>query len=266
MAVNLKSLLTKITTDILFTSGGQIKSGGDILTSFHSEKLAASGQISATTVSGMITELNNGYAGPSMGSVYIGTEYTPSVTLGSSTSNSQLTIPVGWYNYVTYKIPSTPRILLFGMSPSSVVGKNFIVYSTSIIAEFQPQIVTKGSMSNGTTTYYNLNGTSGTHYYYVRQGNIVTVNLNVKCTTPSSSFTTFASGLPKHNQYYVTETVYQGTSQGKTQVDGVMGSLSCATTNIAPMKCKITPNGEIQGAGGTAGEYFYGSISYLANN
>lgn len=250
--LNLKSLLTKITDDMLFTSGGQLNTGGELLTSFQSESIIGSGLAAANTISALITEVNQ-LSVPTMGSVNITTEYMYSSTY-------KITIPAGWYNFVTYKTSATATsysIILLGMTVSQA---NFIIHSASQITQIQQSIPIKGAMSNGTTTNYRLNGTSGTHYYYVRQGNLVTVNFNVYCASPASSYTNFASGLPHHKTII-------GTKSGSgltTQTYQIISPLSCEDTSVAPMSCMIDNNGNIYGAGGTAGKYYYGSIGYLA--
>lgn len=251
--LNLKSLLTKITDDMLFTSGGQLNTGGELLTSFQSESIIGSGLAAANTISALITEVNQ-LSVPTMGSVNITTEYV------SSSTSCKTTIPAGWYNFVTYKTTSsatTYSIILLGMTVSQA---NFIIHSTSQITQIQQSIPIKGAMSNGTTTNYRLNGTSGTHYYYVRQGNFVTVNFNVYCASPASGYTNFASGLPHHK----TRVGTQSGSGLTTVIYRIIFPLSCADTNVAPMSCMIDNNGNIYGAGGTAGYYYYGSIGYLA--
>jgi len=84
-------------------------------------------------------------------------------------------------------------ILLLGMT---IINQCFLIsylpngpsaYTTQVWRYNFPNIITKGTMANGTTTYFNLNGISGTHYYYVKSGNIVTVSFNVKCSQAASS-------------------------------------------------------------------------------
>ena len=227
MALNLKSLLTKIVENILPATGGQMT--GDLKTSFKSSSLIGSKLATSNTVSALLTELNGKYQ---MGSVSINSEYT----------SGRVTIPAGWYNYIALN----DKILLFGMT---IDNKIFVVSSSSVSAIQSANIVTKGNMTNGTTTYYNLNGTSGTHYYYVREGNMVTVNFNIKCNKVSSSMTAFASGLPTHN--YPTPITFP---------------LSCESVGTyKPIYAQINSNGTISASLGVANNYYYGSISYITN-
>ena len=204
-------------------------------------QVVGSKQVSATTVLGLIQEVHaQTYGENQIGSVYIGTQY----------SLNGVVIPTGWYNYAYVG----DKLLLFGMTVSEKLyvvipnsSFNGITYAGIILLD--NGTITVGNPTNGTTTNYNLNGTAGTHYYYCKYGNIVTVNLNVKCTTPASSWATFASGLPTHGH--------------PTHISFLLG---CADAGVQPMWCSITSSGELRGYVGTAGKTFYGSISYVTNS
>ena len=152
-----------------------------LYTSFNNSEVIGSKELTSTTFSEIITEISqSAWGSPQIGSVYLGTAYS---------SNGD-TIPVGWYNYITdYQNSTTQYIWLFGMTIDNqcyeIKRKGS---STYYIKRYVfSNIISKGNMTNGTTTYYSLNGTAGTHYYYVKSGNIVTVCFNVKCTTPAST-------------------------------------------------------------------------------
>ena len=221
--LNLTALLTKIVENILPVTGGQMT--GALKTSFQNSEIIGSKQTSGTTISALTTELSGKYQ---MGSVNLA-EYTSGATK----------IPGSWYNYLSLG----DMFLLFAMTGNN--GR-YICYNGKVYS-FNNLVPSKGNMSNSTTTNYSLNGTAGTHYYYVRNGNVVTVNFNVKCTTASSSMTVFASGLPKHNIS-----------------TGVCFPLACEDTGTyRPMWAQINEDGTISGMLGTAGKYFYGSACYI---
>lgn len=110
--------------------------------------------------------------------------------------------------------------------------------------------ITKGSMTNTTTTNYQLNGVAGTHYYYVKVGRIVTVSFNVRCNSAlkwDSSTATFCSGLPAT---YDSKEFY--------------GSLQTADKNGDGLAIAIQSDGTVKASGGTDGIYYYGSICYIS--
>lgn len=226
--INLKSLLTKIVSNMVLKTGTQMI--GTLRTSFKQSTIIGSMLGPQGTIDNLLTQLSGKYQ---MGSVYITAAYT----------SGGITVPSGWYNYISFN----NVILLLGMT----VDKRMYTITSTYVAEIQyTNFPTKGNMTNGTTTYYNLNGIQGTHYYYVKQGNKVTVNFNVKCNQARSSMTQFASGLPTHN--HPTEISFP---------------LACETAGTyRPMWVRINTNGTISGSLGTAGKYYYGSISYITND
>lgn len=214
-----------------FWNGTQMS--GSMKTSFNDSEIFGSKHATSTSLGDLVAELAGKYQ---MGSVYISTAYT----------TGGITLAAGWYNYISFY----DRILLLGMT---VAQRMYLVYGGSpiVVAEIQPSnMTTYGNMTNGTTTYYNLNGTAGTHYYYSKEGNKVTVNFNVKCTKASGSMTQFASGLPTHNH-----------------PTAISFPLACETVGTyKPMWVQINSNGTISGSLGVAGQYYYGSICYITNN
>lgn len=207
---------------------------GALKTSFMNSEIIGSKQATQTaSISNLITELDGKYQ---MGSVYLSSAYT----------DSGITIPSAWYNYISLGY----IIILMGMTVSRkiyVINK----YGNIFTSEIQhTNNISKGNMTNGTTTYYNLNGIAGTHYYYVKQGNKVTVSFNVKCTSPSSSMTQFASGLPTHN--HPTAFTFP---------------LACAEAgSYRPIWAQINSDGTIYASLGSAGHYYYGSFCYITNS
>ena len=225
--LNLKSLLTKIVENILPVTGGQMT--GVLKTSFQNSEIIGSKQTSGGTISALQNELNGKYQ---VGSVNL-SEY----------SAGALKIPASWYNYISLG----NRFILLAMTGNNGMYYTRIQSPPKHINKLNNFTPSKGNMTNSTTTNYNLNGTAGTHYYYIRNGNVVTVNFNVKCTTASSSWATFASGLPKHNVSAE-----------------VCIPLACEDAGTyKPMWVKINTDGTISGMLGTAGKYFYGSACYI---
>lgn len=174
-----------------------------------------------------------------------------SLNLTTQYSKNGIVIPTGWYNYLML----FNNVILLGMT---VTEKLFHLYlgnasdGSSTVADMiliNNGTITKSYPTNSATSNYNLNGTAGTHYYYCKYGNIVTVNFNVKCTTPTNSWTTFATGLPTHCH--------------PTEISTVLG---CETADKQPLWVQITSSGQIQAYGGVAGYYYYGSICYVTNS
>lgn len=204
---------------------------GILRTSFKNSAVFGSKEVSQTTAPNLINTLNGVYR---IGSVYITTNYIQS---------TNFMLPSGWYNYIS--LPD--NIILFGMTNSYGIYRYY--YGASQWTKISNQTPVKGNMSNTATTYYQLNGAAGTHYYYIKSGNIVTVNFNVKCNSAGTR-QTFATGLPK---YFSND-----------DLTNVYTILACETAgNYKPMSIEIDANGKIIGSGGTAGNYYYGSVTYI---
>ena len=241
--LNVKSLLTKILNTMVFTTGGTANLG----TSFQSSKTVGSSEINGTTIPAIVADLWN-RPQTIMGSCYVGTAYT----------NGGVTIPVGWYNIlcmnrdITTTASTQLCALLFGMTVGD--KQAYYVYSndgTTIYisaADVDNNRVTKGTMTNKVTTYYQLNGTSGTHYYYLRYGNLVVANFNVYCVNASGNRRECVTGLPK--------------PVGGQQVKFPLVSQS---SNGHVAMGWVLSTGAVHFSGGGTGEYIYGSVAYLTS-
>lgn len=229
--LNIKSLLTKIVENILPISGGQMT--GALKTSFKSAEVIGSKMASSQNIGALATELYGKYQ---MGSVNITQNYTA----------GNFIIPNGWYNYISLN----DKILLFGMTTGVGIFLIRSANSSTInrVCKVAPLRAIKGNLTAVSNSNYALNGTAGTHYYYVKFGNVVTVNFNVKCTTPNANMTKFASGLPKHN--------------GATQIFFPLANQAAGA--YRPMWARIDTDGTVWGClGGANNQYFYGSICYI---
>jgi len=151
---------------------------------------------------------------------------------------------VGWLN-TTYSAITEAEITNSASTTSrNITGQRFKQGFDYYYA------LTTGTMTNTTTTNYQLNGVRGTHYYYVKIGRVVTVSFNVLCNTAvkwSSSTPTFCSGLP---ETYGNKEFY--------------GSLQTADKNGDGLAIAIQGDGTVKASGGTDGVYYYGSVSYIS--
>lgn len=214
-----------------WTGNATLESAVKISTSFNGTGgLVRSGEASATTLGELLTL---GDSGGQIGSIYLASQYT----------SGGIQIPAGWYNYMRYNF----GVLLLGMT---VTQRSYFVNDRNGAISVQQIVFTnmpaKGSFTNTSTTNYSLRGSQ---CYYVREENVVTINLAITCNSKATSGVTFASGAPTHA---MSQSIYF--------------PLACETAGTyPPIYCWINSDGTISASGGANTLAYYGSISYITN-